>query len=111
MRIADTDSACGSPFAELKRRWCWHPGQILALCRTTALQCGHIRVAPKPPARAAAMLAAAAHQAGLNLYLLVLPTEFDVPAHARAGRDRNRSCLHVTDDNPPFQNIDSFGGF
>ncbi len=39
-------------FAELNRRWCWHPGQIFALCRTTALQCGHTRVAPKVPARA-----------------------------------------------------------
>jgi len=51
--------------AELKRRWCWHPGQILALCRTTALQCGHIRVAPKVPPERRSWLAAAAHQARL----------------------------------------------
>src|SRR5258707_15635064 len=105
MRIADFDSACGSALPELKRRWCWHPGQILALCRTTALQCGHIRVAPKVPARATLTLAAAAHQAGFDLHLLVLPTEFDVPAHARAGRDRNRSCLHVADDDAAFRYV------
>src|ERR1700683_2642708 len=98
MRIADSPSACGSALAELKRRWCWQPGQIFALCRTIALQCGHIRVAPKGPARATLigrLLAAAAHQARLDLHFLILPAEFDGPAHARAGGDRDRYCPHV----------------
>src|SRR5258707_10737120 len=34
-----------------------------------------------------------------------------MPAHARAGRDRDRSRLHVADDDAPFLYIDPLGGF
>src|ERR1700733_9037900 len=115
IRIADTDSACGSAFEELKRRWCWQPGQILALCRTTALQCGQIRVAPKGPARTTLMgtrnLAAAAHQARLDLHFLVFPTEFDVPAHARTRCNGDRSGLDVAHDDAALLNVDALGVF
>src|ERR1700722_7743758 len=87
---------------------------MLALCRTTALQCGHIRVAPKVPARATLIvepLVAAAHQTRFDLHFLILPAEFDVPAQPRAGRHRNRPCLHIADDDAPFLDVDPLGGF
>src|SRR5271168_901272 len=88
---------------------------MLALCRTTALQCGQILVAPKGPARTTLMtepvLAAAAHQARLDLHLLVFPTEFDMPAHARTRGNRDRSGLDVAHDDAALLNIDPLGTF
>src|SRR5579863_7423504 len=88
---------------------------MLALCRTTALQCGQIRVAPRGPALTTLMtepgLAAAAHQARLDLHLLVFPTEFDVATHARTGGNRDRSGLDVAHDDAAFLNVDPLGIF
>src|SRR5579863_6233067 len=88
---------------------------MLALCRTTALQCGQIRVAPKGPARTTLVtepgLAAAAHQARLDLHLLIFPTEFDMPAHARTRRNRDRPGLDVANDDAALLNVDPLGVF
>src|SRR6202050_2006801 len=49
-------------------------------------------------------LAAAARRTDLD-GLLLFPAVFNVAAHARAGRHRDRPCLHVADDDAHFQYI------
>src|SRR5271166_6038448 len=101
MRIAEIAWVCGSALTVLKRRWCWHPGHMLALCNTVALQCGHTRVAPTEFGRATLigrLLAAVAHGTGLDPAFFILPAKLDVAAHARTGRNGDRTCLDVADD-------------
>jgi hypothetical protein len=45
------------------------------------------------------------------LQLLVIPAELDVPAHARAGGDGDRSRLDVADDHSAFEDVDPLGRF
>src|SRR5271167_459619 len=108
MRMADSALAAGSALTVLKRRWCWHPGQMFALCKTVALQCGHTRVAPSVLCRATLIFLAGQ---ALNFSFLVFPAKLDVPAHPRAGCDRDGACLDIPDDDAALEHIDSLGGF
>src|SRR5262249_39054516 len=109
-----------------KRRWRWHAGQVAALRRIRSPQCGQFQASPVaaargligwPPAmrhRAAArdrLSSGWQDAAGVGrrprVQLALLPAEFHLPAHLRAGGHREAARLQVADERPGLLELDA----
>src|ERR1035437_2821142 len=78
-----------------------------ALSRIVCRQCGQVRVAPAAPARTGVM--PARPRSPSSCLGLLLPTELDLAAHLRAGRDRERLGGQVAVEDAGREKLDALG--